>query len=440
MFESYIGKTGTAYIDHELGLVFKLYDSRNKPVKKNRGSYEASFQREITCLQRLSGKLGFPNLVNIDEDDLVIVMKYCGPSLWTAWPNYDLKSLLPQVKTIINTLKENNIGYHHHRLLRITKKFVIRNKLRENSESELKAWQERHWVKYWFSLKNFCVQDNVLSLIDFDLAMPYNSYNEKYCPPGLKSLYLDKPYNYDILYSVIERSFLNPEVSFKYDVLNIIPKVERIKFAKHFNKKWENNPAGYVDIAKETLMKKVGEKEINAWRSYQKRFDSSDTSTRLKTFRLLDYVNKESKVLDIGCNDGFFGLKLAQHVSEYLGIEPFVNTPKEHPSNCTYIKKDFKDFLQDNTEMYDCLLSLAVTIQIHEFNSKTLKQIACNYCSLLNPNGVLVYESHKQTSRKRNQEHHKQMVDALLANGFKEVMQGVSSRPGRLFAIFKKVS
>jgi len=392
MFERYTGKTGTTYIDHELGLVFKWYDSRNNPVKSNRGSYEASFQREITCLQRLSGKLGFPNLVNIDEDDLVIVMKYCGPSLWTAWPNYDLKSLLPQVKTIINTLKENNIGYHHHRLQESPK--VTNNNPFKGNDSR---------VKYWFSLKNFCVQDNVLSLIDFDLAMPYNSYNEKYCLPELKSLYLDKPYDYDVLYSVIERSFLNPEVSFKYDVLNIIIlKVERMKFAKHFNKKWENNLAGYVDIVKET-------------------------------------VNKESKVLDIGCNDGFFGLKLAQHVSEYLGIEPFVNTPKEHPSNCTYIKKDFKDFLQDNTEMYDCLLSLAVTIQIHEFNSKTLKQIACNYCSLLNPNGVLVYESHKQTSRKRNQEHHKQMVDALLANGFKEVMQGVSSRPGRLFAIFKKV-
>ena len=42
---------------------------------------------------------------------------------------------------------------------------------------------------------------------------------------------------------------------------------------------------------------------------------------RITDYELLNYINKNSSVIDIGCNRGYFGIVLSDKIKSYIGIE-----------------------------------------------------------------------------------------------------------------------
>ena len=67
-----IGKTSGVLIGDEE--VVKVFNLRNKSIKPTRGSYELCWLREKTCLERLKGKLHFPQLKDSDQASLSLQM------------------------------------------------------------------------------------------------------------------------------------------------------------------------------------------------------------------------------------------------------------------------------------------------------------------------------------------------------------------------------
>ena len=84
----------------------------NDPDKvKYRGTRKSCFTRELRCLEALKNCQHFPQLIKADEANLILKMKYCGNHLDLQANN---SHLLPQVKTIIDTLKKKKILIDHN--------------------------------------------------------------------------------------------------------------------------------------------------------------------------------------------------------------------------------------------------------------------------------------------------------------------------------------
>jgi len=123
---------------------------------------------------------------------------------------------------------------------------------------------------------------------------------------------------------------------------------------------------------------------------------------RIDAYDLLRLVNKNSTVIDIGCNRGLFGVALSPHIKHYSGIEANpgeLNHGKamaasKQLSNITYYNCRFEDFARsDSSGSYDLILMLAIIVYI----DATPEDIACWIISSLNNNGRLVIEGHPET-------------------------------------------
>jgi hypothetical protein len=106
-----IGKTSGVLIGDEE--VIKVFNLRNKSIKPTRGSYELCWLREKTCLERLKGKLHFPQLIDSDQSSLSLQMTNCGESLFHTWQEHNLVLYLDQVDAIVDALTEANIQYFY---------------------------------------------------------------------------------------------------------------------------------------------------------------------------------------------------------------------------------------------------------------------------------------------------------------------------------------
>ena len=115
---------------------------------------------------------------------------------------------------------------------------------------------------------------------------------------------------------------------------------------------------------------------------------------RVKDYGLLKYINKESTVLDLGCNRGFFGVYLTHYIQHYLGIDSDKNQiafgVKEMQSrnitNCNLAHQDFKCL----NEKFDVILCLA----FHIYVEMPMDELGICLVSMLNPDGHLFLEGH----------------------------------------------
>ncbi|PCJ57933.1 MAG: hypothetical protein COA65_08720 [Rhodospirillaceae bacterium] len=115
---------------------------------------------------------------------------------------------------------------------------------------------------------------------------------------------------------------------------------------------------------------------------------------RVKDYGLLDYVTKDSIVLDLGCNRGFFGVFLSPHIQHYLGIDSDKNQidygVREIQScsitNCNLAHQNFKCLNQK----FDIILCLA----FHIYVDMPMEEFGKCLISMLNPNGHLFLEGH----------------------------------------------
>ena len=115
---------------------------------------------------------------------------------------------------------------------------------------------------------------------------------------------------------------------------------------------------------------------------------------RVKDYGLLKYITKESTVLDLGCNRGFFGVFLSPYIQHYLGIDSDKNQiafgvnemQSRNITNCNLAHQDFKCLSQT----FDIILCLA----FHIYVDMPMNEFGKCLISMLNPNGHLFLEGH----------------------------------------------
>jgi 2-polyprenyl-3-methyl-5-hydroxy-6-metoxy-1,4-benzoquinol methylase len=390
-----IGKTSGVLIGDEE--VIKVFNLRNKSIKPTRGSYELCWLREKTCLERLKGKLHFPQLIDSDQSSLSLQMTNCGESLFHTWQEHNLVLYLDQVDAIVDALTEANIQY-----------FYV----------GMDPAQAKRNDKKIFPLSNFCIQDGELILIDFEMANPVGSEAETQISDRLKYLYAN--YNADQFKELLRYVLTNPRPSYEEELGAKTPDKNKVEQLVKQNPRevWKNM----------TTFTQPSDKIVNEWKKYQKRYGMDAAIDRVKRMKLATVCTADKNVVDIGCNDGYITMLVAPMVNSAVGVEPHVELPDNKPANVTWIKQTFNEFLESNTQQYDVLLSLAVSIQLRDFGGLTEQEIVNGYYSLLAPGGIVVHETQKLEDRPNNQEHTKWMLEAF-ATKF-EIIDHGQARPG----------
>ena len=365
--------------------VVKSYSTRNKKsVKPARGSIYDCWLRETTCLQRLQGKLHFPNMIGADESDHSLAMTEVGESLFHTWHEHNLTLYHDQVDRIADTLEQENIQYFYPGM---------------DPASKSKDFAK-------FPLSNFCIQDGEISLIDFEMCNPLNSLAQQRQSDRLQYLYTF--YKKDEFRQALHTALDDPRQSWESELM------AKLTDKSKFEKLRKGNPREIWDNM--TMFTQPPEKVINEWNKYQKRYginDAQDRVERMKLVELAQQYDGKAQLIDIGCNDGFITKLMAPHVAKATGIEPFVKLRDDKkPANVKWYTGSFNDYLKfKQLNCYDIVLSLAVSIQLRDFGGLTEQEIVNGYYSLLAPGGIVVHETQKLENRPNNQEH----TDAMLA-------------------------
>ena len=149
---------------------------------------------------------------------------------------------------------------------------------------------------------------------------------------------------------------------------------------------------------------------------------------RYKIYQLSKFINKESRVLDLGCNIGCLSLHLAEKVKEVIGVERFTNyilvgnLIKEYLNiyNCHFFKSDIMKFT--TPYRFDMVLALAV----HSSNWKNFELLANKiFMNILKSNGKLILEERKF----KKHIPFNRYVDYLVNLGFQKLYEGKCQFP-----------
>lgn len=378
-----MGKASWCFMTDEN--VVKSYSVRNKKsVKPARGSIYDCWLRETTCLQRLKGKLHFPQIIGADENDYSLAMTSVGDSLFHTWHEHNLTLYHDQVNRIADELEQAGIQYFYPGMDPNTK--------------------SKDFTK--FPLSNFCIEDGIISLIDFEMATAVNSLAEQRLSDRLSYLY--SFFKKEEFRQALHNCLDDPRQSWESELNAKLPDKSKFEELRKGNPReiWNNM----------TMFTQPPEKVIKEWNKYQKRYgidDAQDRVERMKLVELAQQYDGKAQLIDIGCNDGFITKLMAPHVAKATGVEPFVKlSDDKKPENVKWYRGTFGDYLKfKQLESCDIVLSLAVSIQLRDFGGFTEQEIVNGFHSLLAPGGIVVHETQKLENRPNNQEH----TDAMLA-------------------------
>jgi len=120
------------------------------------------------------------------------------------------------------------------------------------------------------------------------------------------------------------------------------------------------------------------------------------TSKRYEIYGLNDIISAKSKVLDIGCNCGFFSLTVAKKAKSVLSIEPnpvlvqVAEKVKKHlkRDNCKFRNVAYNDY--EKEDKFNVILSFAV----HHWIQCPLIKYVQDLSNMLEDDGLIVLESH----------------------------------------------
>jgi predicted Ser/Thr protein kinase len=390
------GKISEITMDLQKGEVVKEFfwsDNPNKRLKqtKGRGSHTHSFYRELECLKRLKGCEHFPQLLDYNEEDLWIRMTYCGqPYPVDQSPRPYNPHLIPQAQKIIDTLVEKRIKYHYERQMKISKRDGL--------------------MHPFFSAQSLHLLNNTIYLIDFESAYPLDSPYDTYFNDQFKKGFADwTPNQFVPLFTklVIDDG---SEVSSKTYIKTGIKQTVSTN-AEHINKKWldyQHNPVG------------------------------DNIQDRIKKFSILKYAGPDRTMIDIGANRGRFGVELQKHFKSVDCVEPFCPAPNPKPANMTWYPMGFKQFVEQNSQQWDLVLTFACTLQIAEIDLMEEHDIARTHAELVAPGGHLIYETQKQVNRQVNQVHVQKIVKNLETYLGAPIQSGTGRRGGRMYYVFHR--
>ena len=404
-----MGKASWCFISDQY--VVKSYGARNKKsVKPARGSIYDCWLRETTCLERLKGKVHFPQLLGSNQEDHSIAMDTVGDSLFNTWHEHNLMLYLDQANKIADTLEKAEILYFYPGM---------------DPASKSKEFAK-------FPLSNFCIQDGELSLIDFEMSVPVNSTAQNRLSDRLRYLY--SHYNKDEFRESLLAALKNPQVSWESELMAKLTDKSKFEVLRKGNPReiWDNM----------TMFTQPSEKVIKEWDKYQKRYGIDDAKDRIARMKLVELTGifDGPQLVDIGCNDGYITTLMAPHVAKAVGVEPFVKLRDDKkPENVKWYRGSFNDYTLQTESQFDILLSLAVSIQLRDFGGLTEEQIVSKYYDLVAPGGIVVHETQKLENRPNNIEHTDAMIKAFKQK-FKQIDHGQARPSGkREYYHFQKV-
>lgn len=153
------------------------------------------------------------------------------------------------------------------------------------------------------------------------------------------------------------------------------------------------------------------------------------TEERFNLYDIKKILHSDFKVLDIGCNCGFFSLYVAHYVKEVHGIEPNkvlceagrLVSNYSNIDNIKFFSKRWNDFKPPHK--YDLILSLAA----HKWVKSPFKNYISKIRNMLDDNGYLFIESHHLIKYDTDWNIKVNIIKSL---GFKELWSGDSSVAG----------
>ena len=180
------------------------------------------------------------------------------------------------------------------------------------------------------------------------------------------------------------------------------------------------------------------QKHIDAWINYQN-IKHNSAKQRIEKLSLMKYSGSEKSLLDLGANQGHFGMYLADHFKEIICLEPVIERPNYLKKNMRWIKDSFGKFTDYNLKKFDVVFSFAMTMQVKEFDGLNEDCIAERHFNLVDNGGVMIYESQKLEERKENLKHVSGMVEGFRKYFGKEIENGSArTAGGRLYFVFMK--
>ena len=165
------------------------------------------------------------------------------------------------------------------------------------------------------------------------------------------------------------------------------------------------------------------------------------TDIRIKEYGLANFINKNSSVLDIGCNSGFLDIEISAFARNVLGLEyndKLVDIGKMSISACgiknvVLINADYNEWQKTNKNTFDIIMSFAVHVWLDVAPIKYTEQLY----KMLNNNGYVIFESQTLSTDAKYSEY----VKAFKSLGFLDVKYGRIIDDGeteREFVVLKK--
>jgi SAM-dependent methyltransferase len=164
------------------------------------------------------------------------------------------------------------------------------------------------------------------------------------------------------------------------------------------------------------------------------------TSERYRIYGLKEFLDKDQSVLDIGCNCGFFTLKIAKEVKSAVGIEITGTLVSVAQTAQVYLQRPNVEFVKGNFndhkfgKKFDFICSFAV----HYWLGADMKKYGQRLLALLNPQGLVLLES--QNIEKEDQDWEDKLSDFKSA-GFVEIRSGTLKDDGvisRRFTVLRR--
>lgn len=156
---------------------------------------------------------------------------------------------------------------------------------------------------------------------------------------------------------------------------------------------------------------------------------------RIETYGLLKYIGKQSKVLDLGCNRGYFGTVLSDKIHSYHGIDS-----DQNQLNHAVIKPNMSfehGTFTGPIGRYNAIFSFA----FHSYVGMSMKAYAQSLYDMCEPEGYLFIEGHPPGYRGEPDDYLNPLRDYLSKHFTiieeKEVKDRQMKRP---FVIYQKMT
>lgn len=145
---------------------------------------------------------------------------------------------------------------------------------------------------------------------------------------------------------------------------------------------------------------------------------------RIIRYHLPELLTKDSRVINIGCNCGFFDLQISPYIKEVYGIDidpQFIDIAKKTKEymEIENVRFEVKNFLDGITGKFDAVCLLGVHQYIIENGGISYEEFVERVMELIDSNGILFFESHGMFS---DAERYRSLCNLFKEQGMKEIL------------------